>query len=78
MISSEVCAETSTIILQRVTREHIEVEIADFDEIWYECSFQKNIRSVFSFIGNGRCARGENYPRSCGCETYFVKYLAKY
>ena len=42
-----------------LTREHIEVGIADFDEIWHECSFQKNIRPVFflSVIVN---AQGEN------------------
>ena len=36
----------------KLTREHIEVGIVDFDEIWHDCSFQKNIRPVF-FIGNG-------------------------
>ena len=30
-----------------LTREHIEVGIADFDEIWHDCSFRKNIRPVF-------------------------------
>ena len=29
------------------TREHTEPWIANFDEIWHECSFQKNIRPIF-------------------------------
>ena len=31
-------------------REHIEVGIADFDEIWHNCSFRKNIRPGFFFL----------------------------
>ena len=30
-----------------LTREYIEVGIADIDKIWHECSFQKHIRLVF-------------------------------
>ena len=30
-----------------LTKEHNEVSIIDFDEIWYKCSFQKNILHVF-------------------------------
>ena len=36
-----------------LTSEHTELGIADFDEIWHECSFRKNIRPVFFFICNG-------------------------
>ena len=32
---------------KRLTREHTQLGIADFDEIWHECSFRKNIRPVF-------------------------------
>ena len=64
-----------TTIQRLPTREHTQLGIADFDEIWYECSFQKNIRPVF-FFGNGW--RGENYPQSWGYETYFVKYFGNY
>ena len=36
-------------ILQQLTRERTEPGILDFDEIWHECSFQKNIPPVFFF-----------------------------
>ena len=32
-----------------LTREHIQLGIADFDKIWHERSFRKNIRPVFFF-----------------------------
>ena len=67
-----------TTIQRPLTREHTQLGIADFDEIRHECSFRKNIRPVFFFIGNGWCWRGENYPQSWGSETYFVKYLGNY
>ena len=35
--------------LYALTRERTQLGIADFDEIWHECSFRKNIRPVFFF-----------------------------
>ena len=42
-----------------------------FKNIFDTCIF-------FFFISNSWCWRGENYPQSWGCETYFVKYLGNY
>ena len=55
----------------------IEVWITDFDEIWHECNFQKNIWPVFFFfqlaIVDVEGVKTDLKIR--GYETYFVKYL---
>ena len=59
-------------------REHAEVRITDFVEIWHKCSFQKKYLTRIFFIGNRQCRRSENYLQSWGCATYFAKYLGIY
>ena len=60
-----------------LTREHTEVGIADFDEIWREYSFRKNIRPVPFFLSAMVDVEGVK-TQSWWRETYFVKYLGNY
>ena len=44
---------TNLLGMYNTEREHTQLGIADFDEIWHKYSFRKNIRPVFLFICNG-------------------------
>ena len=51
--------------------------IADFHEIWHECSFRKNTRSVFFLIDNGWLEEGENYFQKVGMQNIFLLNISE-